>query len=272
MDVSSQAREVDRRADDSPAFGWAIRVGLVSYGVVHLMIAWLALRLAFGDGGGSASSQGALHQLAAHPIGQVSLYLVAAGFGAMVVWQLVEAAGGHRDEEGRKRTFKRAVSVGKVVLYGGLALTAAKVATGAGAGNGDTDGMTSKVMSLPGGPVLVALVGVAILVTAGVQGYRGWNEKFRSKLELEGKTGNDGTVYLAFGRFGYVSKALALAVVGLLFCYAAATRDPQKSGGLDQALHRVLEQPFGAPVLVVVALGIGSYGLFCFAWARHLDR
>ena len=31
---------------------------------------------------------------------------------------------------------------------------------------------------------------------------------------------------------------------------------PQKSGGLDQALHKVLQQPFGAPLLVVIAVGL----------------
>jgi hypothetical protein len=25
-------------------------------------------------------------------------------------------------------------------------------------------------------------------------------------------------------------------------------------------------------VLVLIAIGFASYGLFCFAWARHLDR
>ena len=39
-----------------------------------------------------------------------------------------------------------------------------------------------------------------------------------------------------------------------------------------QALHKVLQQPFGMPMLIAMGLGIGCYGLFCFAWARHLDR
>jgi len=58
----------------------------------------------------------------------------------------------------------------------------------------------------------------------------------------------------------------------VLFLYAAVTHDPQKSGGLDEALHKLLQQPFGAPVLVLIAMGFACFGLFCFAWARHLDR
>jgi hypothetical protein len=61
-------------------------------------------------------------------------------------------------------------------------------------------------------------------------------------------------------------------VVGGLFIWAAWTHDPQKSGGLDQALHKVLQQPFGAPMLVALGLGIACYGAYAFAWARHLDR
>ena len=59
----------------------------------------------------------------------------------------------------------------------------------------------------------------------------------------------------------------------MLFLYAAFTHDAKKSGGLDVALHKVLEQPYGAPVLVVMALGFGVLrAVLLRAWARHLDR
>ena len=61
-------------------------------------------------------------------------------------------------------------------------------------------------------------------------------------------------------------------IVGSLFLYAALTHDPKKSGGLDQALQTVLEQPFGQALLTAIAIGIAAYGLFCFARAKHLSR
>jgi len=272
MDVATQAEDAGRRADDSEWMDHAVRVGLVSYGVVHLIIAWLAVRLAFGDGGGSASSQGALHQLARSGVGRASLYVVGAGFFALVVWQLLEAVWGHRDEEGRKRVFKRVVSAGKAVLYGSLAVSALKTAAGSSSGSGGTDGLTAKLMKAPGGAVVVGAVALGILAVAGFLLYRGLAEKFRSKLETSGQTGNEGRAYVLFGKIGYVGKSAALAIVGVLFLYAAVTHDPQKSGGLDEALRELLQKPFGAPLLVGVALGFACYGLFCFAWARHLDR
>ena len=65
---------------------------------------------------------------------------------------------------------------------------------------------------------------------------------------------------------------MVLAIVGGLFCYAAITHNAKKSGGLDQALQTVLEQPFGQAMLVAIALGIAAYGVFCFARAKHLSR
>ena len=44
-------------------------------------------------------------------------------------------------------------------------------------------------------------------------------------------------------------------IVGGLFCYAAVTHDASKSGGLDQALFEVLDQPFGPFLLAMVGAG-----------------
>lgn len=272
MDVATQARRVTGRTDGSDWMDHAVRVGLVSYGVVHLVLAWLALRLAFGDSGGSASGSGALHEMATTAVGRITLYVVAAGFAALVVWQALEALWGHRDREGGERVLKRLTSAAKVVLYAALGFTALKTALGSSSGGSDTDGITAKLMSVPAGPFIVGAVGVVIVGVAGALAYRGLSEGFRSELQLDGQVGKDGSAYVWFAKIGYVSKGVAIAVVGVLFGYAALTHDPHKSGGLDQALHKILQQPFGVPILVVIAAGFACYGLFCFAWARHLDR
>jgi len=272
MDVTAQARSAGRRTDGSDWMDLAVRLGILSYGLVHLVLAWLTVKLVLGTGGDSASNQGAMHQLAQNSLGRILLYVAAGGFVALVVWQGLEALSGHRDEDGTKRVVKRLVSAAKVVIYGSLAVSAFKAASGGSSGGGGTDGLTAKLMGAPAGVLLVGIVGVVVVVVGGFLVHRGWTEKFRSKLDLKGQTGQDGRAYIWFGKAGYVSKGVAIAIVGLLFLYAALTHDPHKSGGLDVALHKVLQQPFGGPVLFVIALGFACYGLFCFAWARHLDR
>jgi Domain of Unknown Function (DUF1206) len=272
MDITAKAGFAGRRAEHSDLLDHAVRVGLVAYGLVHLLVAWLAVRLAFGDGSQSASTQGALHELASTGLGRVSLFVVAGGLVALVFWQLMEALFGHHREDGAQRVFKRIVSAVKAVVYGTLGVSALQVAVGAGNSGGGTDGTTSTLMSMPAGPVIVAVVGVVVLVVAGALFYRGLSEGFADKLDVDGRTGNDGRAYLLFGKIGYASKGIALAIIGGLFIWAAVTHDPEKSGGLDQALHKLLQAPLGAPLLVAVAAGIACFGLFCFAWARHLNR
>lgn len=268
VDVQQRVGNIDR--DDALDMG--VRVGLVSYGIVHLLMAWLAFQLAFGDREGKVSSGGAMKQLAGNELGQASLYVVAAGLAALCIWQAMEAIAGHRDEEGGKRVWKRVVSAAKVVLYGAVAFVALKTAMGGGGGGSSSDTWTKKLMDLPFGPLLVGAVGLGIIGFAGALVWRGWKEKFLRKLDGSGKIGNASTAYRWFGKLGYIAKGAAFAVVGIFFVYAALTHDPDKSTGLDGALLKVLEQPFGPFLLAAIAVGIACYGLFCFAWAKHLDR
>ena len=51
------------RAGNSDALENLARVGLIAYGIVHLLIAWLALQLAWGGGGNEAGSSFQPHDL-----------------------------------------------------------------------------------------------------------------------------------------------------------------------------------------------------------------
>ena len=259
-------------AEDGPWLDRTARVGVVVYGIVHLIVAWLVLRLALGDGSGSASGSGALHTLARSGVGRASLLGVAVGFFALAVWQAVEALLGYRREGTIKRVLNRIASGAKVAVFAVIGVNALMLAAGDSAGGTGTDGVTARLMRLPSGPLIVGMVGIGIIAVALVFVYFGLAQEFRDVMSTDGETGRTGRSYIALGTTGYVCKGVAVALVGLLFVYAALTHDPQKSGGLDPALHRVLQEPFGAPVLVVIALGLACYGLFCFAWARHFDR
>ena len=127
-------------------------------------------------------------------------------------------------------------------------------------------------MELPAGQWIVGAVGLAIIGYGLSLVVRGWTEKFTEHLDAQGQMGNDGSAYVLLGKIGYIAKGIAITIVGSLFGYAAITHEARKSGGLDQALQTVLEQPFGQVLLVAMGAGIAAYGLFCFARARHLSR
>ena len=287
--ITDRAEELGSRAHESGWMDHAVRAGLIAYGVVHLMIGWLALQLAFGDREGKTSTSGALHELAQQPFGSVLVWLVAAGLALLVVWQLLEAFAGHRDEDDKDRWKKQASSVLKAAVYAALAVSAVRVATrpesgggsggsGGGSGKGGQGGQdgtttfTAEVMSWPGGQLLVGAVGLAVIGYGLHHLWRAWTDDYREELDAEGSSGETGKAYLWFGKIGYAAKGLAVGIVGVLFVYAAATHEASRSGGLDAALTEVLEQPFGPFLLGVIGAGIACYGLFSFARARHLSR
>jgi hypothetical protein len=270
-DIGDKAGQVGRDVQHSTWFDRAIRFGMVVYGVVHLIVAWLAVQLALGEHGENASQKGAMQTLAQQSFGPVLLWLVAIGMFVLVLWRLLEVFVGHQEYDGAKRWRRRASSALKAAVYAYVAYLAFRFAIGSGSSSNGTS-YTRTLMDQPFGRWLVGLVGVAIIAYGLNYAYRGWSEKFMENLDVRGNIGDAGTAYRWLGKVGYIAKGIAFIVVGGLFVAAGVTHHAKKSGGLDQALHTVLRQPFGPVLLILIAAGIACYGLFCFARARHLSK
>lgn len=250
-----------REARDHPALEWPARVGMLAYGVVYILVAWLAVHLALRDGDGKPNGSGALHELTEQPLGSALLWVVAVALAALVVWEVCQAIAGHRSEDGVRRLAARAASGGRAVVMGTLAVLALKTAFG-DSGGGGGKGWTERLMAMPLGQALVAALGLAIIGVGLLSGYRGVSDRWRKGLEAEGKTGRAGDVVTILARAGYLSRAVAFLVIGGLFVWAGWTHDPDKSGGLDHAIVRFRDEPFGPWVIIVVACGLGCYGAF----------
>ncbi|KRF16265.1 DUF1206 domain-containing protein [Nocardioides sp. Soil796] len=270
-DLGEKADELGRRADNSDTVDHAVRFGLVVYGLVYLLVAWLIVQLALGERRGSVSTKGALKEVAEQPFGDVLLVVVAAGMVVLVLWRLLDLFVGHRDEEGADLWRGRGADLLKSAIYGFLGWKAFGLATESSS-SGGTKVLTARIMDLPMGRVLVGAIGLAIVGYGVANLWKGLSNKHREHLAHEGRSGNAGSAYLLLGKVGYVSKGLVVGLVGALFVYAAITHEPKDSSGVDGAVREILHQPFGTPLLVAVGLGIASYGLFALARARHLSR
>jgi len=270
--MSTQAAQAAREVQQSDWIDRAARIGLITYGLVHLVLAWLAVQLALGDNEGSADSQGAVQQLNEQSYGQAIVWAVAVGMFLLALWQGIEAIFGYREERGFTRVRKRVTAAGKAVVYVVIGVAAVHAATGStSSGKNGTDSTTAQVMDWPGGQAIVCAVGLALMGIGGYLILRAFTEKFAKHINAEGKSGETGKAYLWFGKVGYTAKGVTFGIVGGLFLYAGLTHEAKKSGGLDEALHKVLQQPFGPFLLGLIALGLACYGLFCFARARHFN-
>ena len=276
------------RAGNSDALENLARVGLVALGVVHLLIAWLALQLAYGGGGGSADQSGAMASVASQPFGKGLLWLLAVGLIALAVWQLAELLrwvprlrGSGEDTKGddtknddkKKAAGKVVKSVSKAVVYIVLAVTAITFATGGGkSSSGQQQSTVAGVFSWPGGRFLV---GVAGLVVIGIGVYhvrKGLTKSFLKEIDTAQASAGQRRVIERLGQVGYPAKGVALALVGALLGWAAITFDPKKASGLDGAMRTLLDAPFGKVLLTLVALGIAAFGVFCLFRARFPER
>ena len=240
-----------------------VGVGLVSYGLLHLIIAWIALQLVLGKRA-EASPEGALSQLGRQPLGAVLLWIMALGLFTLAVWQAVEASIG-RDQPGRDgRTRRRLASAGRAVVYLALGVLAVEVATRAASGSGHgEETISAKLMSVPFGQVLVALIGAIVIGVGIAQVVKGVKQNFTEDLDL----GAPRSVR-RLGTVGYCAKGIALGIIGGLFVWAAVTYDPDKAGGMDAALSTIRDQPFGSVLLAIMAVGLACFGVYCFFWAK----
>jgi hypothetical protein len=271
-DVAGKAERAGRRTENSEWFDKAVRFGLVVYGVVYLVLAWLGIQLALGNQQGKATTKGAVAQLAEQPFGTFLIMLVALGMFLLVIWRLFDLFLGHHEDDGADLWKHRASDILKAALYGAICWSAISVLMGSGGGGSGAKDFSSTILGLPGGQLWLTLIGLGIIAYGGNQIYLAWNEKHQKKLATEGKSGEAGRAYMLFGKIGYIAKGIAVGLVGGLFVYAAFTQDPEKSGSTDKALHKVLQQPFGPWLLIALSLGIACYGLFQFARARHLSK
>ncbi|MET7279380.1 DUF1206 domain-containing protein [Kribbella sp. NPDC005582] len=243
----------------SKGYGVAVTVGLIAYGVVHLLVAWIALQLAWGQSSQEASQQGALQELAGKPLGGVLLWIVAIGLFALVGWRVLDLVYADLD------TQKRVSMAGRAVVYLVLGINAIKVAVGTSSSSSNQQRtMSARLMEHGIGRALVVAVGVAVVAVGVRQLYKAYTKKFTEDL-----VGGVSDTTILLGRIGYAAKGVAFIVVGVLFGWAAISYDPEKAGGLDTALHTIKQQPFGSVLLTVLALGIAAFGVYCFVWSRN---
>ncbi|WP_181698908.1 DUF1206 domain-containing protein [Nocardia sp. GTS18] len=245
------------------------RAGLVMSGIVHLIIGYIAIRLALGGGAGTADQSGAMTELAAKPGGVFALWAGVVAFTLMALWRLAEAALGSSsqpDSESKKsEAVNRVKAFSLAVVYLAFAISAFGFARGAGtSSSAQSTGITAEMMQSTVGTVALVIAGLIIIAIGGYHIYKGATQRFLADLH-----GDTSTLVRRLGTVGYVAKGLAVAAIGLLVILAVGRSDPGEATGLDGAFKTLGEQPFGAALLIAAGAGIIAYGLYSFAMARY---
>jgi hypothetical protein len=262
------AKRAAKKAEDSEPVEWLARLGLVSRGVIWMVVGVLALRVATGDNT-RADRNGALRAIADQPLGGLLLVVLVVGFLGYSAWRLLDAAVGHRDaEEGRKRLGKRLVSLTRGVLYLGFAISTVRFLVAGGSGD-KTKPLAARIMSVTGGRTLIFLIGAAVVIGGLTIAVRAFRQKFAEELDcgkmpswLEASTKVLGTV-------GIVSRGVVFTLIGAFLIDASWAFDPEKAKGFDETLKTVASHAFGRGLIFVASLGLVAFGLWSFLEARY---
>ncbi len=259
---TSDVTQATNEANESSVVEWGARLGFAILGVLHLLIAYIALKVAWGVGGGSkeADSSGALKTLASSSTGPILLWIGVVGFVLLAIWSVTEGVARRHDPKDLGKL------VAKGIMYAFFAWTTFKIVALGQSSDSEqqTEGFAAALMGNALGRLVVGVIGLVVLGVAGYHIYKGYTKKFLGDLDE-----HPGQWAVRAGQIGYIAKGLALIVVGFFFIYAAWTADPDKTQGLDGALKTFKDAPAGPFLLTLVALGIGAYGVYSFARARY---
>ena len=265
------AQRAAREVSDNPVVQVLGRVGMVCYGIVHVLLAALMAQVVLGDSGEQTDQKGAVASIADTSFGPFLLWVLAIGLFFFALWQLVEAAVGyHWIAKESTRLGKRIGAAARAVTGVVVGFAAVEYASGSGARNSSQQQQewTAKVLALPAGQFLVGAVAIGVLVVAFIVARKGVQKTFEEDLDMSRLPTGSRRWVERLGRIGWIGKGLAYAIIGLLVGIAAINADPKQSGGLDKALHTLAAQPYGVFLLAVIAAGFLGFGVYCFAAAR----
>jgi hypothetical protein len=275
---STQRRRdrVDRAVDTSRHNPWLTgiaRVGLASRAVLYLVLAGLAVRIAFTGGhparhgSRQADPGGALRLVAAQPLGRLALAVAAAGFALFAVTRYVAAAAAARD----KTVWPATRAAGEATAYAAIAVATTFFLLGRTETGTQREHVTftAHLLSAPAGRALVVALGAAIVVGYVGLAVFGLTRGFEQRLD-EGRMPRPlVAVARVTGAAGYTGRAVAFVPVGAFLIVAAVTYQPSQAKGLDVVLADAARHWWGLLLLAAVALGFVAFAAYSMLEAAY---
>jgi hypothetical protein len=264
--MPSTVRSAARDAERNPVLRLLARAGYVANGLMHGLIGIAVLIAAFGADN-EADQTGAFRAVAQAPGGFLLLWAIAIGLAALALWHAVAAIGARR-ADAAERAGVIVSELGQAIVFAVVGAVAAAVALGARpSAERAAEDSSRGVLAVPGGSLLLTAVALGVAVAGVVFIVMGLRRSFRSKVDFP--RSGWGHALSAVGLIGFVSKGIALAIVGVLLLVAAVTIEPDTAGGIDGAVQALLRLPAGPLLGGAVGAGFLAYGVFTVFRARY---
>ncbi len=242
------------------------RIGFAAKGILYIVIGVLAFQVVIGLGGETAGMKDVLKTIhkQAGVFGDAVLFIIALGLTAHSFWRLMQSLFNADNKEiDFKNIIDRIGYFTSVIVYGGLAFLSFKIVIGLGGGGSSPQAMTASVLNKPLGRWLIILTGLAIGGSGLFQIYFGISRKFEFKYDLQNM--NDFEIKLAryVSLIGLAARGIVFVLLSVFLIQAGLEFNPDKAGGMDKALEKALNQPYGHWLLGIAAVGLAAYGGYC---------
>jgi hypothetical protein len=246
-----------------------VRVGYVAKGLIYLLIGTLAFRLAAGFEDGRLLDPGdTLRIVLGQPFGFVLLLIIGVGILTYSAWQFVEGIWDTRRKGGGWGWWHRSLTMIKGAAYGSVGVQAIRMVLGIRAARDNE--LAEGVIGFPFvGSIFLALVGVGVAVYGLFEIGDAVRSKFADDLNQQQLRREVGAWAMVIGRLGNGARGILLTIMGIAFTTAGLDRDPEKAGGISDALRTLFGQPFGIILVALVGAGLALFGVFQLLHARY---
>lgn len=261
--------------DHRDAITLLARAGYGARGIVYLLVGGLAALAAFGQGGQTTDSRGALERIMLAPLGDVLLGIMVVGLLGFALWRGIQAIKDtdHHGIEAKGIVIRAALLISAIthtmLAFFAVSLIVTLGSSSGGSGSGSKDAATW-LMSQAYGRWLVAAVGVALVGAGVAHAIKAIKTKFDRHFNMPTQV-----QYWAYPicRFGLVIRGLVFVIVGAFFIMAAYQLDPDEAGGIAEVFSALRSQTFGQTLLILVAFGLFAFGIYSLLEAvyRRID-
>ena len=263
-----------KQAAANPWFERLERFGFLARGLIYMIIGVLALQLAAGAGGATATPTSAIALIGRQPAGKWLLVLMIAGLAGYSLWGLVRAI---LDPLGRgakpQGLLDRAGFLFSGVSYGLLIIPAVlillnKPSTSAGSSAG---GVPASLLSGPTGKLVVVVFGLIWIAMGAGQLMTAYVAHFTRDLKTSTMSAQEIKIATWTGRLGFAARGIVFALIGVIILQTAFAVGAKQAQGFDGALAALAHAPYGEILLGAVAIGLilfGAYSMLCAKWNK----
>ena len=251
-----------------PWVGRVVRLGYFAKGIIYSFIGILALRVAFGVGGGRLTDpSGVLRTLVSQRFGRVMLAAIGIGIVGYAAYYIFEAATDLRRRGSDRRGWTdRGLTMIKAAVYGAIGIQALMVVFFDRRPTDRTEQGAGVLMQLPLGQWLLIGIGIGVAIYGITQLKMVWRGGVDDDIDVS-QVRREAPWILSLGRFGTAARSVIIILMGATFARSGWRGRASDADGYRDALRTIAS--FDPWLLTAIGAGLLCFGVYQLCHARY---